>query len=82
MGKHKIEVLTAGCPLCRETLENVRRAVDEKGCGCVVVEQRLEGDECSVQAKEYGITAVPTIVIDGQIAIVGKVTVSEIKELL
>ncbi len=82
MGKHKIEIFTAGCPLCKETLQNVRRAVDEKGCGCAIIEQSCEGDECSVQAKEYGITAVPTIVINGQIAIVGKVTVSETKKLL
>lgn len=78
MGKHKIEVFTGGCPLCKETLKNVRRAVEEKGCGCKIIEQVCEGDECCAPAKKYGIKAVPTVVIDGQIAIVGKATVPEI----
>ncbi len=82
MGKDRIAVFTAGCPLCKETLQNVQKAVGEKGCGCEIVERRCEGDECCAPAKEYGIKAVPTIVIDGQVAIVGKATVPEIKARL
>ncbi len=82
MGKHEIEVFTAGCPPCKETLENVRMAVKEKGCGCEVIEQRCEGDECCAPAKKYGIKAVPTIVIDGQIAMTGKASIPEIKARL
>ena len=67
-----IEVFTAGCPLCRETLDMVRDAVRE--CGCEVIERRCSGDECCPEAKEYGIKAVPTIVVDGVIVREGKPT--------
>lgn len=61
-----IEVFTAGCPLCDETLKHVREAVAP--CGCSVVERRADSPE----ATRYGVTAVPTIVADGQIVFVGK----------
>lgn len=68
----KIEVFTAGCPLCNETLELVRNAVAD--CGCEVVERRCSGSECCDQAKQYGVKAVPTVVIDGRILFEGKIT--------
>jgi len=67
-----IEVFTAGCPLCRDTLHIVREAVRE--CGCEVIERRCSGDECCPEAKEYGIKAVPTIVVDGVIVHEGRPT--------
>lgn len=68
----RIEVLTAGCPLCSDTLEIVRGAVKE--CGCEVVERVCTGDECCPEAKTYGIKAVPTIVVDGVIVHEGRPT--------
>ncbi|MFQ5736450.1 MAG: thioredoxin family protein [Thermodesulfobacteriota bacterium] len=65
-----IEVFTAGCPLCNDTLELVRAAV--KGCGCEVVERRCTGTECCTEAKDLGVKAVPTIVVDGVIAFEGR----------
>lgn len=65
-----IEVFSAGCPLCNDTLELVRNAVRE--CGCEVIERRCTGTECCPEAKGYGVKAVPTIVVDGAIAFEGK----------
>jgi glutaredoxin len=61
-----IEVFTAGCPLCNDTLELVRTAVKE--CGCEVIERRCTGEECCPEAKKYGVESVPTIVVDGVVA--------------
>lgn len=71
----KIEVFTAGCPVCEETLKFVREAVGS--CGCEVVEQRCEGDECCEPAKRYGVRALPTVAVDGAIIFEGRVTAAQ-----
>jgi len=77
MGK-MIEVFTADCPLCKETLELIKK---EACSECEVIERRCSGDECSEPAKNYDIKAVPTVVVDGKIAIVGKPTLEQVKQL-
>lgn len=77
-----IEVFSADCPLCQETVKNVKAAVEQKGCGCEVVERTCSGDTCCEPAQKYNIKAVPTIVRDGAILHVGKATVEEIKAKL
>lgn len=77
MGK-RIEVFTADCPLCKETLQLVKQEVCSE---CEVIEQRCQGDSCCEPAKTYGIKAVPTIVMDGKISLIGKPSLTEIKSL-
>ncbi len=67
-----MEIFTAGCPLCTETVQAVKQAVST--CGCNVVERSVS----SAEAKQYGVRAVPTIVIDGQIVFERKPTDQEI----
>lgn len=71
----KIEVFTAGCPLCNETLELVKQSVAT--CGCEVIERRCTGDECCGLAKDYGIRAMPTVVVDGQIMFEGRISAAQ-----
>jgi glutaredoxin 3 len=68
--KRKIEVFTAGCPLCVETLDLVNQAV--KDCGCEVIERRCTETKCCDEAKAYGVRSLPTIVVDGAILFEGK----------
>lgn len=77
MGK-RIEVFTADCPLCKDTLELIKK---EACSECEVVEHRCSGDECCQPAKNYNIKAVPTIVVDGKITVVGKPTLEQVKEV-
>lgn len=70
--KRKIEVFTAGCPLCNETVKLVRQAVS--ACGCEVIERRCDGDELCDKARSYGVRAMPTVVVDGQIVFEGQIT--------
>lgn len=72
MNQRTIEVFTAGCPLCDSTLRLVREAVS--GCGCQVVERRCQGEECCEPAQRYGIRALPTVVVDGEIVFEGRIT--------
>jgi alkyl hydroperoxide reductase subunit AhpF len=78
----KIEVFSAGCPLCKDTLSAVKEAVAKKGCGCQIIERTCKGDSCCEHAKKYKISSVPTIVKDEEILHVGKASVEEIQAKL
>lgn len=69
MAKRKVEVFTSGCYLCEDTVKLVK----DLACpSCEVVVYDLsnacESKECLEKAKQYGISAVPTVVVDGKIA--------------
>ena len=66
----RIEVFTAGCSLCTDTLNLVNEAV--KDCGCEVIERRCPETEQCDEAKAYGVRTMPTIVVDGAILFEGK----------
>ena len=76
--RRKIEIFTAGCPLCTETVAAVKQAVGS--CGCEVIEYNIS-NQISREAQQYGIRAVPTVVIDGQIAFERRPTDQEIAGL-
>jgi len=65
----KIEVFTAGCPLCDETVKLVE-SLACPNCEVTVYDLR-EGyatDDCRDKAKAYGVQRVPAVVIEGQLA--------------
>ncbi len=69
MSKRKVEVFTSGCYLCDETVKLVK----ELACtSCEVtvydISEPCESKECIDKAKNYRITSVPSIVVDGKIA--------------
>lgn len=68
----RIEVFTAGCALCGETLQRVQQAV--ASCGCEVVERRISGDAEGRAAKDYGIRSLPSVVVDGQLIFEGRLS--------
>jgi len=69
MAKRKVEVFTSGCFLCEETVMLVK-ALACPGCEVAVydISEPCESRECIEKAKTYGITSVPTVVVDGKIA--------------
>ncbi len=75
MKKRLIEIFTAGCPLCEETMTLVKKAVS--ACGCEVVERRCSGTECCEPARRYGIRAMPTVVVDGEIVFEGRLNAAQ-----
>lgn len=60
----KIEVFSAGCPLC---VDAVTAARSSAGDGDVTVHD-MRTDDAQAKAKGYGIQRVPTVVIDGRLA--------------
>jgi glutaredoxin 3 len=63
--KKKIEVFSAGCSTCKETIEVVKRLA---GSSHEVVIHDMQKSEVASQAKRYGIRSVPAVVIDGKLA--------------
>ena len=64
--KRKVEVFTAGCPICERTVNLV------KSLACPSCEVRIydlrEGcstNECREKATRYGVTAVPAVAVNG-----------------
>jgi len=65
MIKRKIEVFSAGCPACEETIQLVNQ-VACPSCGVEVHDMR--DSDVAARAKALGIATVPAVVIDGRLA--------------
>lgn len=66
--KRKVEVFTAGCPVCDPTV----KMVQELACpSCDVhihdLNKGCETDECRVEAQKYGIKTIPAVVVNGKV---------------
>ncbi len=64
--KRKVEVFTAGCPLCDEAVALVKQ-IACLSCEVVVHDLRA-GGEAEGRARSYGVNAVPAVVVDGLLA--------------
>lgn len=63
--RKKIEVFSAGCSTCKETIELVRKIA---GSSHEVVIHDMQKSEVASKAKEHGVRSVPAVVIDGKLA--------------
>jgi glutaredoxin 3 len=61
----KIEVFSAGCAVCQETVEMVRRIA---GTSHTVEVLDMQRADVAAKAKQYGVQRVPSVAIDGQLA--------------
>ena len=60
-----IEIFSAGCPVCEETVQLVNR-VACPSCDVSVLDMR--DAQVAARAKELGIRSVPAVLIDGVLA--------------
>ena len=61
--KRKIEIFSAGCPLCRETIEMVNRNACQN---CEVSILDMNDPSVANRAKSLGVGSVPAVAIDGK----------------
>lgn len=61
----KVEVFSAGCPACEETVALVNK-ITCPSCEVQILDMRRP--EVAAKAKSYGIRTVPAVVINGQLA--------------
>ena len=63
--KRKIEIFSAGCPVCQETVEMVKRI---SCASCEVNVLYMKDPAVAERAKNLGIRSVPAVAIDGKLA--------------
>ena len=61
----KVEIYSAGCPVCQETVDLVRKIACQS---CDVSVLMMNDDGIAQRAKSLGIHRVPAVVIDGKLA--------------
>ncbi|MCR4290020.1 MAG: thioredoxin family protein [Candidatus Scalindua sp.] len=63
--KRKIEIFSAGCPVCQDTIALVK----EIACpSCEIIVLDMNEKDVAQRAKTLGIHSVPAVVVDGELA--------------
>lgn len=62
--QRKVEVFSAGCPLCRETIAAVKRLACPS---CRVEILDMKDAEVATRAKVLGVSSVPAVAVDGRL---------------
>lgn len=64
----KIEVFTAGCPVCEPVVEMVKSMTCES-CDVTVynLAEQCDTKECLSKVKKYNITSLPAVVVNGEL---------------
>ncbi len=65
VSKRKIEVFSAGCPTCQETIDLVHQVACPS---CEITVLNMNDAVVADRAKQLGIRSVPAVVIDGKLA--------------
>ena len=63
--KRKIEIFSAGCPVCQEAIERVKNMVC---ASCDITVLDMHAPDVADKAKVLGIQSVPAVVVDGTVA--------------
>lgn len=63
--QRQIEIFSAGCPACEETVALVNRVACPS---CAVTVLDMKNPDVASRAKGLGIQSVPAVVIDGKLA--------------
>jgi glutaredoxin len=63
--RRKIEIFTAGCATCNETVDLVKRIA---GSTHDIAIHDMHQAHIAVRAKQHGIKSVPSVVVDGKLA--------------
>lgn len=64
-GKRKIEIFSAGCPLCEDTMVRIR-ALACPSCEIEVLD--MADSQVAARAKEIVVRSVPAVAIEGRLA--------------
>ncbi len=65
MNKRKVEIFSAGCPLCDEAISLVK-SIACPSCEVEVLD--MNKSDVVARAKQYGINRVPSVVVNGKLA--------------
>jgi glutaredoxin 3 len=63
--KRKVEIFSAGCPVCEEVVERVKQMACDS-CEVTVLDMQQAG--IAARARQLGVGSVPAIAVDGVLA--------------
>ena len=63
--RRRVEVFSAGCPVCRDTIDLVHRLACDS-CDVTVLE--MEDPAVAERARQLGVRSVPAVAVDGRLA--------------
>ena len=63
--KRKVEVFSAGCGCCEETIALVKK-IACPSCEITILDMKMP--DVAARAKQLGVRSVPTVVVDGKVA--------------
>ncbi len=63
--KRRVEIFSAGCPACTETIELARRLACD-GCEVIVLDMGDPG--VATRARRVGVRSLPAVLVDGRLA--------------
>ena len=66
MTKRIIEIFTAGCPCCDESIKLVQSIICPS-CDLQILDMRSD-ESAQAKAKAYGVNRLPAVVVDGKLA--------------
>ena len=61
----RIEIFSAGCSTCKETVELVKRIA---GSSHEVIVHDMHKADVASKAKQHGVRSLPAVVVDGKLA--------------
>lgn len=66
--KRKVEIFTAGCPVCEPVVDLVKKTACDS-CEVIVYDLNKGCDtmECREKSEKYGITRLPAVAVDSQL---------------
>ncbi|WMJ72618.1 thioredoxin family protein [Cytophagaceae bacterium ABcell3] len=66
--KRKVEVFVAGCAVCEPVVELVNEMAADH-CDVIVydIAEQCDTEECVLKVKDYGVSQVPAIAVDGKL---------------
>lgn len=68
MTKRKIEVFTAGCPVCEPVVEMVQSlACDSCDVTVYSLSEQCDTEICVDKVREYKITSLPAVAVNGEL---------------
>jgi glutaredoxin len=63
--RRRVEILSAGCPVCTDTIELVRRLACDS---CDVVVLDMADRDVAARARRAGVRTVPAVLVGGRLA--------------
>ncbi len=78
MNKRQIEIFTADCPLCDETVKLVRKLACSS-CQVSIYDLRKPVD--LAKAEQYGVNGVPAIALNGRLVLTGKPNTEQLQAI-